>query len=131
MGFYSPTSCALPFTDELPLSGLLSEFSVAKLLPKTMNSSHYRFPAQGQSYIEIPHEAFRNQGECSCGAGSPGPSLGRDALALPRDLGPCRVAAQLRASPWPLHLFLQEQLWARFLSSGTQCIFGSSWEVHS
>lgn len=64
MGFYSPTSCALPFTDELPLSGLLSEFSVAKLLPKTMNSSHYRFPAQGQSYIEIPHEAFRNQGEC-------------------------------------------------------------------
>ncbi|XP_070483448.1 adhesion G-protein coupled receptor D1 isoform X4 [Equus przewalskii] len=43
-------------------SSSMAEFSVAKLLPKTMNSSHYRFPAQGQSYIEIPHEAFRNQG---------------------------------------------------------------------
>lgn len=32
-----------------------------------MNSSHYRFPAQGQNYIEIPHEAFHSQGECSLG----------------------------------------------------------------
>ncbi|XP_014642734.1 PREDICTED: adhesion G-protein coupled receptor D1 [Ceratotherium simum simum] len=43
-------------------SSSTAEFSVAKLLPKTMNSSHYRFPAQGQSYIEIPHEAFRSPG---------------------------------------------------------------------
>ncbi|XP_036132719.1 adhesion G-protein coupled receptor D1 [Molossus molossus] len=42
-------------------SSSVAEFSVAKLLPKTMNSSHYRFPAQGHSYIEIPHEAFRSQ----------------------------------------------------------------------
>lgn len=40
---------------------------MAKLLPKTMNSSHYRFPAQGQNYIEIPHEAFHSQGEHSWG----------------------------------------------------------------
>lgn len=40
---------------------------MAKVLPKTMNSSHYRFPAQGQNYIEIPHEAFHSQGECSLG----------------------------------------------------------------
>ncbi|XP_016058606.1 PREDICTED: adhesion G-protein coupled receptor D1 [Miniopterus natalensis] len=43
-------------------SSSVAEFSVAKLLPKTLNSSHYRFPAQGHSYIEIPHEAFRSQG---------------------------------------------------------------------
>uniref|UniRef100_A0A8C9JKY2 Adhesion G protein-coupled receptor D1 n=1 Tax=Panthera tigris altaica TaxID=74533 RepID=A0A8C9JKY2_PANTA len=36
-------------------------FSVAKLLPEAINSSHYRFPAQGQSYIEVPHEAFCSQ----------------------------------------------------------------------
>ncbi|XP_045700304.1 adhesion G-protein coupled receptor D1 isoform X2 [Phyllostomus hastatus] len=41
-------------------SSSLAEFSVAKLLPKTLNFSHYRFPAQGSSYIEIPHEAFRS-----------------------------------------------------------------------
>ncbi|KAM5312704.1 adhesion G-protein coupled receptor D1 isoform 2-T2 [Glossophaga mutica] len=41
-------------------SSSLAEFSVAKLLPKTLNFSHYRFPAQGHSYIEIPHEAFRS-----------------------------------------------------------------------
>ncbi|XP_066116950.1 adhesion G-protein coupled receptor D1 isoform X1 [Saccopteryx bilineata] len=42
-------------------SSSVAEFSVAKLLPKTMNSSFYRFPAQGQNYIKIPHEAFRSQ----------------------------------------------------------------------
>ncbi|KAM6155795.1 adhesion G-protein coupled receptor D1 [Rhynchocyon petersi] len=36
----------------------MAEYSVAKVLPQTMNISHYRFLAQGQSYIEIPHEAF-------------------------------------------------------------------------
>ncbi|EPQ12089.1 Putative G-protein coupled receptor 133 [Myotis brandtii] len=38
------------------------EFSVAKLLPRALNSSHYRFPAQGHNYIEIPQEAFRSHG---------------------------------------------------------------------
>ncbi|XP_026980957.1 adhesion G-protein coupled receptor D1 isoform X1 [Sagmatias obliquidens] len=42
-------------------SSSVADFSLAKLLPKTMNSSHYRFPAQGQNYIEIPHEAFHSQ----------------------------------------------------------------------
>uniref|UniRef100_A0A673VFB9 Adhesion G protein-coupled receptor D1 n=1 Tax=Suricata suricatta TaxID=37032 RepID=A0A673VFB9_SURSU len=42
-------------------SSSMAEFSVAKLLPKTINSSHYRFPAQGQSYIKVPHEAFHSQ----------------------------------------------------------------------
>lgn len=42
-------------------SSSVAEFSVAKLLPETINSSHYRFPAQGQSYIKVPHEAFRSQ----------------------------------------------------------------------
>ncbi|KAF6080387.1 adhesion G protein-coupled receptor D1 [Phyllostomus discolor] len=41
-------------------SSSLAEFSVAKLPPKTLNFSHYRFPAQGPSYIEIPHEALRS-----------------------------------------------------------------------
>ncbi|XP_036907754.1 adhesion G-protein coupled receptor D1 isoform X1 [Sturnira hondurensis] len=41
-------------------SSSLAEFSVAKLPPKTLNFSHYRFPAQGHSYIEIPHEAFHS-----------------------------------------------------------------------
>ncbi|XP_063502900.1 adhesion G-protein coupled receptor D1 isoform X8 [Pongo pygmaeus] len=39
-------------------SSAMAEFSVAKILTKTMNSSHYRFPAHGQSFIQIPHEAF-------------------------------------------------------------------------
>lgn len=38
---------------------------MAKILPDATNSSHYRFPAQGHSYIEIPHEAFHSQGECA------------------------------------------------------------------
>ncbi|XP_042765835.1 adhesion G-protein coupled receptor D1 isoform X2 [Panthera leo] len=42
-------------------SSSMAEFSVAKLLPEAINSSHYRFPAQGQSYIEVPHEAFCSQ----------------------------------------------------------------------
>nr|XP_012311361.1 adhesion G-protein coupled receptor D1 isoform X2 [Aotus nancymaae] len=41
-------------------SSAMAEFSVAKVLPKTMNSSHYRFPACGQSFIQIPHEAFHS-----------------------------------------------------------------------
>ncbi|XP_072877347.1 adhesion G-protein coupled receptor D1 isoform X3 [Chlorocebus sabaeus] len=42
-------------------SSAVAEFSVAKVLPKTVNSSHYRFPAQGQSFIQIPHEAFHSR----------------------------------------------------------------------
>lgn len=42
-------------------SSSIAEFSVAKLLPDAINSSHYRFPAQGNSYIQIPHEAFHSQ----------------------------------------------------------------------
>ncbi|XP_036159346.1 adhesion G-protein coupled receptor D1 isoform X1 [Myotis myotis] len=41
-------------------SSSVAEFSVAKLLPRALNSSHYRFPAQGHNYIEIPQEAFRS-----------------------------------------------------------------------
>lgn len=74
------------------------EFSVAKLLPKTMNSSHYRFPALGQNYIEIPQEAFHGQGQCPLPSpGTPGSFLSllqngakrgrawgsRDAVTLP------------------------------------------------
>lgn len=36
---------------------------MARLLPSASDASHYRFPAQGRSYIEVPHEAFRSQGE--------------------------------------------------------------------
>ncbi|KAL4691572.1 hypothetical protein H8957_003298 [Semnopithecus entellus] len=42
-------------------SSAVAEFSVAKVLPKTVNSSHYRFPAHGQSFIQIPHEAFHSR----------------------------------------------------------------------
>uniref|UniRef100_A0A5F9CH66 Adhesion G protein-coupled receptor D1 n=1 Tax=Oryctolagus cuniculus TaxID=9986 RepID=A0A5F9CH66_RABIT len=42
-------------------SSPVADFSVAKVLPRTMNISHYRFPAQGLSYIEIPHEALHSQ----------------------------------------------------------------------
>lgn len=37
---------------------------MAKLLPRALNSSHYRFPAQGHNYIQIPQEAFRSHGGC-------------------------------------------------------------------
>ncbi|XP_024901263.1 adhesion G-protein coupled receptor D1 [Pteropus alecto] len=43
-------------------SSSMAEFSVARLLPSAADASHYRFPAQGHSYIEVPHEAFRSQG---------------------------------------------------------------------
>ncbi|XP_053445507.1 adhesion G-protein coupled receptor D1 [Nycticebus coucang] len=43
-------------------SSSMAEFTVAKVLLKAMNFSHYRFPAHGQSYIEIPQEAFCGQG---------------------------------------------------------------------
>ncbi|XP_054450062.1 adhesion G-protein coupled receptor D1 [Pteronotus mesoamericanus] len=43
-------------------SSSMAEFSVAKLLPKTLDSSCCRFPAQAHSYIEIPHEAFHSHG---------------------------------------------------------------------
>ncbi|XP_006901058.1 PREDICTED: probable G-protein coupled receptor 133 [Elephantulus edwardii] len=40
-------------------SSSMAEYSVNKILPRAMNTSHYRFLAQGHSYIEIPHEAFQ------------------------------------------------------------------------
>lgn len=43
-------------------SSSMAEFLVARLLPSAADASHYRFPAQGHSYIEVPHEAFRSQG---------------------------------------------------------------------
>ena len=73
---------------------LPSEFSVAKLLPKTVNFSHYRFPAQGHSYIEIPHEAFQSHGGCprpSGGGGRRGMRCGLPRGPLPwegRDWAP-------------------------------------------
>ncbi|XP_077015653.1 adhesion G-protein coupled receptor D1 isoform X2 [Tamandua tetradactyla] len=36
----------------------VAEFSVARILPETMNSSQYRFPARGHSYIVLPWEAL-------------------------------------------------------------------------
>ncbi|XP_049721546.1 adhesion G-protein coupled receptor D1 [Elephas maximus indicus] len=42
-------------------SSSMAEYSVAKVLSGTMNASHYRFPAQGHSYVQIPHEAFHSQ----------------------------------------------------------------------
>ncbi|XP_012586633.1 PREDICTED: probable G-protein coupled receptor 133 [Condylura cristata] len=41
-------------------SSSMADFSVTQLRPETLNSSHYRFPAHGQSYIEIPHQAFHH-----------------------------------------------------------------------
>ncbi|XP_060048700.1 LOW QUALITY PROTEIN: adhesion G-protein coupled receptor D1 [Erinaceus europaeus] len=43
-------------------SSSVADFSLARLGPAAMNTSHFRFPAQGQSYIEIPQQAFRSQG---------------------------------------------------------------------
>ncbi|XP_006874143.1 PREDICTED: probable G-protein coupled receptor 133 [Chrysochloris asiatica] len=42
-------------------SSSMAEYSVAMVLPRTLNGSRYRFLAQGHSYIEIPHEAFHSQ----------------------------------------------------------------------
>lgn len=52
-GRYRWLSLALPPAD----------FSVTKLLPQSLNASHYRFPAQGHSYIELSQEALRGPGE--------------------------------------------------------------------
>ncbi|XP_012513101.1 PREDICTED: probable G-protein coupled receptor 133 [Propithecus coquereli] len=41
-------------------SSSVAEFAVVKLLPRAANLSRYRFPARGQSYIEIPQEALRS-----------------------------------------------------------------------
>lgn len=60
-----------------------SEFSVARLLPSAVDASRHRFPAQGRSYIEVPHEAFRSQGECARRWGARPP--------LPAALSPRRV----------------------------------------
>lgn len=40
-----------------------SDFSVAKVLPPALSAPHYRFPAHGHSYIEIPREALHGKGE--------------------------------------------------------------------
>lgn len=45
---------------------------MAKLLPDALNASHYRFPARGHSYIEIPHAAFHSHGERARDAGGRG-----------------------------------------------------------
>ncbi|XP_051831822.1 adhesion G-protein coupled receptor D1 [Antechinus flavipes] len=42
-------------------SSSVAEYSLAKVPPETMTSHHYRFPTQGQSYIEIPREAFHSK----------------------------------------------------------------------
>lgn len=51
---------------------------MARLLPSAVDASHRRFPARGRSYVEVPHEAFRSQGECARRGGhglrSPQPS---------------------------------------------------------
>ncbi|KAM6166410.1 adhesion G-protein coupled receptor D1 [Erethizon dorsatum] len=39
-------------------SSPVADFSVAKLLPRSLSAAHYRFPARGDSYIEIPGEAL-------------------------------------------------------------------------
>ncbi|XP_005403043.1 PREDICTED: adhesion G-protein coupled receptor D1 isoform X2 [Chinchilla lanigera] len=40
-------------------SSPVADFSVAKLLPRSLSAARYRFPAHGDSYIEIPGEALR------------------------------------------------------------------------
>ena len=57
----SPQQVSLltPFT----VSSSPSEFTVAKVLPPALSAPHYRFPAHGHSYIEIPREALHSQGE--------------------------------------------------------------------
>ncbi|XP_023576398.1 adhesion G-protein coupled receptor D1 isoform X2 [Octodon degus] len=40
-------------------SSSVADFSVARLLPRSLSAAHYRFPAHGDSYIEIPSEALR------------------------------------------------------------------------
>lgn len=62
---------------------------MAKLLPTALNSSHYRFPAQGHSYIEIPQEAFRSHGGCL------GPGVG-----VHPGLPGSRSVLEARGAPW-------------------------------
>lgn len=42
-------------------SSSTAEFTVAKVLPPALSAPHYRFPAHGHSYIEIPREALHSQ----------------------------------------------------------------------
>ncbi|XP_044541329.1 adhesion G-protein coupled receptor D1 [Gracilinanus agilis] len=42
-------------------SSSVAEYSLAKVPPGTVTTHHYRFPTQGQSYIEIPREAFSSK----------------------------------------------------------------------
>uniref|UniRef100_A0A8C9FTG1 Adhesion G protein-coupled receptor D1 n=1 Tax=Pavo cristatus TaxID=9049 RepID=A0A8C9FTG1_PAVCR len=39
----------------------IADYTLAKMHPKTLNLSHYRFPSRGQSYISIPSEAFQER----------------------------------------------------------------------
>ncbi|KFO23472.1 Putative G-protein coupled receptor 133 [Fukomys damarensis] len=42
-------------------SSPVADFSLAKLLPGALSAAHYRFPAHGDSYIEIPGQALHSQ----------------------------------------------------------------------
>lgn len=42
-------------------SSSMADFSVAKVLPPALSAPHYRFPAHGHSYIEIPREALHSK----------------------------------------------------------------------
>ncbi|NXI13659.1 AGRD1 protein, partial [Irena cyanogastra] len=42
-------------------SSAVADYAVVKMLPQSLNVSHYRFPSRGQSYISIPTEAFRGK----------------------------------------------------------------------
>ncbi|ELW66977.1 putative G-protein coupled receptor 133 [Tupaia chinensis] len=87
----------------------LAEFSVARVLPRTFNSSHFRFPAQGHNYIAVPHEAFHSHGCGDNGSGAVGakacPLQRRGQVALwvvchgraaPRGRDPCGELGQVR-----------------------------------
>ncbi|XP_064583289.1 adhesion G-protein coupled receptor D1 [Zonotrichia leucophrys gambelii] len=51
---------SLPVT--LEGSSSVADYAVVKMLPQSLNVSHYRFPSRGQSYISIPSEAFHGKG---------------------------------------------------------------------
>uniref|UniRef100_A0A8D2N407 Adhesion G protein-coupled receptor D1 n=1 Tax=Zonotrichia albicollis TaxID=44394 RepID=A0A8D2N407_ZONAL len=51
---------SLPVT--LEGSSPVADYAVVKMLPQSLNVSHYRFPSRGQSYISIPSEAFHGKG---------------------------------------------------------------------
>ncbi|XP_038619834.1 adhesion G-protein coupled receptor D1 [Tachyglossus aculeatus] len=42
-------------------SSTVADYSLVKVPPEKMSFPHYRFPSQGQSYIEIPLEAFHSK----------------------------------------------------------------------